>query len=359
MALYARISSVYRGVIMAKVYVTKELAETLKELRIQYKVQAKDLAKVLEKSPAYVSKLERGGIQTISKDELEKILNCITTNTDDFEKIAERISDLLNIKYSNEEIKKQIWFYNFDMVYRKIPIPIELIDEINEKIKVLNVNRTYLFDRINSNEALPEEDKYNDSIIYNEWYNSSIGLCIKLKLSLEDFNDFLDNKLISTSYIYPYSMLTYLFKIEFENENRDKKNPPFQYYENLATQVLNKHKFYSLIEKSALIKNQKIKEEKDSILTSFDKENSEIINTILNHFKFLTDSNIIVANERLKTFTENLNFDIGFMSKIISLEFSKLEKTSYERKKQFILDLQNLIDNYSSNNDKDNTIELY
>lgn len=344
---------------MAKVYVTQELAETLKELRIQYKVQAKNLAKALEKSPAYISKLERGGIQTISKEDLEKILKCITINTDDFGKIAEKISDLLTIKYSNEEIKKQIWFYNFDMVYRKIPIPVEIIDEINKKIKILNINRTYLFDRINSNEALPEEDKYDDSITYNEWYNSSIGLCIKLKLSPREFNDFLDGKLISTSYIYPYSMLTYLFKIEFENSKREDINPSFQYYENLATQVLNKHKFYSLIEKSALTRNQQINEEKDSILTSFDKENSEIINTMLNHFKFLTDSNIIVANERLKAFTENLNFDIGFMSKIISLEFSKLEKTSYERKKQFILDLQNLIDSYSNNKDKDNTIELY
>ena len=54
----------------------------LKEFRTQYKVKAKDVAEMLGKSPAYISKLEKGQIQQIDKIEFEKILNFIANDDD-------------------------------------------------------------------------------------------------------------------------------------------------------------------------------------------------------------------------------------------------------------------------------------
>ena len=36
--------------------------------------------------------------------------------------------------YGEEEIDEEIWFANFDTVYRNIPIPNSIVDYFNEKI---------------------------------------------------------------------------------------------------------------------------------------------------------------------------------------------------------------------------------
>ena len=50
---------------MARAIVTPELADTLRSIRLQNKIQAKALATHIGKSPAFVSKLESGNIQTM------------------------------------------------------------------------------------------------------------------------------------------------------------------------------------------------------------------------------------------------------------------------------------------------------
>ena len=59
---------------MPRAIVTPELAETLRGIRLQNKIQAKSLAAYIGKSPAFISKLESGNIQTIDTKELYSIL---------------------------------------------------------------------------------------------------------------------------------------------------------------------------------------------------------------------------------------------------------------------------------------------
>ena len=59
---------------MPRAIVTPSLAETLRSIRLQNKIQAKQLASHIGKSPAFVSKLENGSIQTIDTEELNSIL---------------------------------------------------------------------------------------------------------------------------------------------------------------------------------------------------------------------------------------------------------------------------------------------
>ena len=61
-----------------KIKLSENIGLQLKEFRTKYKVKGKDIAELLGKSPAYVSKLEKGQIQQIEKDELVKITNYIT-----------------------------------------------------------------------------------------------------------------------------------------------------------------------------------------------------------------------------------------------------------------------------------------
>ena len=62
---------------MPRAIVTPELAETLRGIRLQNKIQAKSLAAYIGKSPAFISKLESGNIQTIDTKELYSILQFI------------------------------------------------------------------------------------------------------------------------------------------------------------------------------------------------------------------------------------------------------------------------------------------
>jgi len=148
---------------MTKVYVTQELAETIKSIRLQNKILSKDLAKAVGKSPAYITKLERGEIQTIDISELNIIFKFIAGNNSSFDDTMEKIYTILKYKYSDDEIEKQIWFANYDTVKRKIPIPGTLIDEINNKIVQLEKSRQYLLTRINNNESLTIAEKENPS----------------------------------------------------------------------------------------------------------------------------------------------------------------------------------------------------
>ena len=262
----------------------------------------------------------------------------------------------MNVRYSEEEIKEQIWLYNFDTTFRQIPVPEELIDEINIMIEENQINRVYLFDRINSNEGLTQEDRSNDNIPYNEWYKTDVSFGIKLKIDWNIFNDLLDKKIDKSIYMYPYSILTYLYLII--SENKQNETTSFAYCENLAIKTMNKFKFYSLRERVLLYGNNTEKEN-NNILTSFDKDNVEIINRILNGFHFITEVDIKIANERLTDFANNLDYNIGFMLKLISLDYKKLESTSFEQKKSFLNDVEKLIEKYS-NKSKDNTdITLY
>ena len=105
-----------------------------------------------------------------------------------------------------------------------------------------------------------------------------------------------------------------------------------------------------------MLSGRRTEEEKEAILNSFDLENSKIINGILGEFKFIADANIVVTNERLKLFLENLTSDVGLMLKLVSLKFNKLEGCDVETKKAFIKEVEELIEKYCST-EKD--IELY
>ena len=107
---------------MPRAIVTPSLAETLRNIRLQNKIQAKQLASHIGKSPAFISKLEKGSIQTIDTDELNSILRFISGEESSVE-LADQIYKTLKLRYSTKEIEEQLWFVNYDTVECLLPIP--------------------------------------------------------------------------------------------------------------------------------------------------------------------------------------------------------------------------------------------
>ena len=59
---------------------------------------------MLGKSPAYVSKLEKGQIQQIEKDELVKITNYITQSNEGYYLFCEKIAETADAKELDHDI---------------------------------------------------------------------------------------------------------------------------------------------------------------------------------------------------------------------------------------------------------------
>lgn len=334
---------------MAKVYVTQELAETIKSIRLQNKILSKDLANVIEKSPAYVTKLEKGEIRTIDIDELNKIFNYIIGDDTSFDETIQKIYSVLKYNYSDEEIEHQIWFSNYDTIKRKIPIPSTLIDEINARIQDLNISRAYLKKRINANESLSQAEIENPDIPFNQWYSSENkpkgAQSIKINITDDILNGILDKTIDITKYIYMLAISYYLIKIEkFKDiiNVGDEENCIMSE----AIDLLSKHKFYSLTAKSKALEAAASYEEQLELLNSFDKKNYELVNLILKKIRLISDDDIKTTNKYLEMLYKNLDWDLGFTLKIISLEFYRMEGKGYSIKKELVGKIEKLLNEY-------------
>ncbi len=335
---------------MPRAIVTPELAETLRSIRLKNKIQAKNLAAHIKKSPAFISKLENGNIQTIDTKELYDVLQFISGENDSAE-LAEQIYASLKFKYSSKEIEEQLWFTNYDTVECLLPIPEALVDDMVIRLERLGVSRSYLNMRINANEALPPEDRNNDSIEVNQWYHQNrIGgdaQSIKIKLTERQMNAILNKEVDVAPYVFVFCVLFYILKIEkygYTIDLPDDKNSELM---RMTTDILNSHKFLSISEKNNLLAEKESQEEISEMLSSFDNANIEILGDIISGFGFASNHNIKTTNEQLQAFRQNMHWDLGFMLRVISLNFKSMEKASFSNKKALLLEIEDLISKYA------------
>ncbi len=349
---------------MAKVQVTSQLAELIKTIRIQNGILSKDLATYLKKSPAYISKLESGEIQSLDRDMLFDVLEYITKGNSSFDEIIEEVFATLKFKYNREEIENQLWFDNFDTVERLIPIPEELVDEFNNQIKELNITRSYLLTRINGNDSIEDRIRNDSSYPKNEWFHiddesSSKGRSIIIDLSDQILNDILDKKVTKSVYIFILAICFYLLKIKSYGDIKGIDESSMQNIMIEAVDTLNRYKFYSLSEKDKLIYKAETPEEYDRLLNSFDLQNQEVINEILGGYSFWSERDIKFANYQFNLYLKNMKWDLGFMMKLISLDFNSLSKTNYTNKKSLMDEIISLITKYQELSENDNSVEIY
>ena len=197
---------------MPEVKITPELGCFLKELRVNNKVKAKDIAEALSMSPAYISKLEYGKIQSIDYDKLMIIFHTIFPDTKTFEIRFEEFINRCSLKLTDEEIKEQVWLQNFDTVFRKIPIPISLIDFTNEQLSKIGISVSEVVARVNLNEDVKDLNldisKYKKNINY--WENGNNFILMDIQLSTID--KILNKEITESNYVTMESYLYNLFK---------------------------------------------------------------------------------------------------------------------------------------------------
>lgn len=347
---------------MAKVEISPILADSIKTLRTQKGISSRSIATAIGRSPSYFSKIESGGIKSIKKSELDRIFYEIAGDDRSLDKQIDSLYATLKIKYSSEEIQKDLWFLNYDTVKRRIPIPPELIKDINRRIEQSQISINYLVERINGNDDIPAECRTDPEFICNEWqaYEDASGAAfIKLAVTVQQIEDILTEKVKASNYVTILGIVYYLTKIEEYPVLRELPSDIQGELMDRITNYLNSYKFYSLVEKERLLDLATSNEERQSLLTSFDKENADLINQMLGAFKVLSDVNVEFTNKQLSAFVPNLYWDYSFMLHIIGLPFSELDKISFALKQEMLTEIRKVVKKYQDIPDKEKGIETY
>jgi len=353
---------------MARFDVTPELASVIKSTRISQNVTAKSVAEHINKSQAYISKLEKGELKSIDQTLLISIFEYILGSEEAFQEfLNDTLSPIfssLTLRLSKEEIDQQLWYKNFDTVLRLIPIPESLVQSINEKMVDNNIDIYTLVERINANEMMVNDGKDLNAYPSNTWFidndNGKVNSeYIKISLDLQTLNDILSLKTQSTNYMTMFATVFYLFLIE--NYANSKTINKEEYLGNWkkTTSFLNQHHFYSLEEKRYLESKAKTESEIDELMSDFDRDNLNTLNEIIRVFKVYSDVDIIKTTKYLTEFKKNLKWDGGFILSLISLSFYSLENLTTSQRKNLLLEITQLLNKYKSMPADNNAVEFY
>lgn len=338
---------------MRKIKLTPELGAKLKEFRIQYKIKSKDLADYIAKSPAYITKLEKGEILQITREELVTITNFITNSSDGYDVFFEKVTENVDFK----SLENDLFFMNFDMVERKVPIPKELIDFIIKKINNLKINVETLTNYINQNEDLgntflSDHKINNEDIEVNVWYPyyeaDSIDRqrrFIVINYPEGRINDLISYKIKKCEYLFVFVIIYHLLKYESKYKGYELNEKHLNKLSDETDRILSSYKFYSLSVKSKMENQINDTDELNSLMSNFDIENLKYINKILSNIKFLTDYDVDYTNNKLKQIVDNFEvLDKSFILSFMATNLSPLKDISVSKKKEFIKSVTELVD---------------
>ncbi len=161
------------------------------------------------------------------------------------------------------------------------------------------------------------------------------------------------------NYITMLAISYYLLKIEkygeriaiTEDENKELYFSVLNY--------LSSYRFFSIEERNRLDKLAKTKEEKEKLLSSFDKENQDLVNKILSEYKFFSEIDIQSCNRIFRTYLENLDWDLGFMMMLANIKFCELDDLSFNNKQNMLSEILNIVKKYKELPDEKRKLNRY
>lgn len=353
---------------MAKFVLNDKCVDLIKSLRTQRKIKVGQLADILGKSSSYITKLENGGIKTIDENDLDKIFTTIFNrpgDTEDFRKEdLPTILDEMSRIMSDEEIDREIWFANYDMVSRIIPVPKILADDLDKRLCVLNKTIEELCARINANEDIREEARNRSDNQKNRWHaivkNGQIDYTyIYMKVDPVDVRRVIKYEVGNANYILVLAITYYIGKIEKYGDRVQLTNDEAGDLMNETKAYLKNYKFYTLADKRRAAKNAESQAEYYSQLSSFDQDNMKLITDIVEHFAKVSASFLARANKCLKALKTNMDWDVGFMMALMSIRFSELGNMNFDSKQNLLNELNQVVKKYKDLPDDKKVIEKY
>ena len=348
---------------MPKIVFTPELADTLKAIRVENKVPAKEVAAAIGHSPSYVSKLENYGIKTLPKEEFDQLLEAIIKDAANAEERKEQLLSLYSIRYSKEEREEQLWYLNLDTVERILPIPPLLVAEVMEMLTELGISISALVDRINSNEELDESTINDDKVPTNVWFEISddpeTKHSIKMHLDEQEVEGILSGKITYCNYVTILAIVHYTLKCAVRDSGEGWTKEELFDIAIKQRDFLDKHKFYTMTRKAALLSRAHSELEVNGILNEFDLKTQELTNTILKYLRVAADLNVMRANKILEQLGKNFEWDFNFMLQLASVKFESIGECSFSNKNQLLKEIRALVGKYRDMPEEEKKVDTY
>lgn len=348
---------------MPRFTVTKELGLALKNLRAQKNVKAIDIAKSIHKTSAYISKLEKGILNTIEEKDLLNIIYHLSKDSDEFNENIQNLLSDTNVSLTEKESASEEWKLNLDLFYRHLSVPQSYQDVVKEELNTLNISISELAEYINANNDLYSDESFSHDLLNNaqknHWYFNNGNSFVVVHVEEEQLQDIIysDEKPIS-NYSILFCILVSLFRIE--------KIPHDEAYDK-AKKLLNDLQIHTLQEKSRIMQAYDAERETKDLLeqrnnTSLPAEDCELL-TLLHDITYELRSfaelqGIDYTNKKLSTLSKNLTLDpITFMG-YIGIDLSQLKDCDFEIKKEFVSAVNDLVKEYSARKPKPKKKEL-
>ncbi len=347
---------------MPKFRVTPNMGAALRNLRQKRNFKAIDVANAINKTGAYISKLEKGVLNTIEENDLIHIIHTLSKNEEEFNEGIQLLLKDTTIEYSKEEAEEKEWRLNLDLFYRKLPIPSQYLSIAKEKIESLNITIKELADYINSNYDLYNDDSFPNDMLdkadKNHWYFNNGHSFIVVNVSENDLKTVLYTEGISTNYSMLMCILVSLLRLE--------KIPHDEAYQQ-AYQILSELKIQTLSEKESIMQTYDKIDEMHSILDQRENEglpeaDRQLLTSLYDFTKAINSFAVIhdidYANKRLSTMLDNFTNDPILFMGYIGVDLSKLKNCDFQIKKEFVNAVRELAEEYSIRKPKEERQEL-
>lgn len=336
---------------MPKFTVTPNMGAALRNLRQSRNFKAIDVAKSIGKTGAYISKLEKGVLNTIDKEDFLNIIKALSSNQNEFDSAIDLLLKDATLEYSEDEAKEEEWKMNIDLFFRRIPVPKEYISIVKDKMKALNINIPELVKYINTNSELYDSDELDNDMLNsapkNQWIFNNGHSFIVMEVTEKNIQEILDEEVSSSNYSLLQCILLSLFKLE---------NLPIGEAYKETSKILLQLKIQTLNEKMKIMEAYQHKKITDSMLKQKDNpELSESDRQLINSLYQFTNEirqfgqtfDIEYTNNRMSTMLKNMTNDPILFMGYMGIDLSKLKKCDIEIKRDFVNAVRNLVDEYS------------
>ena len=329
---------------MPYIQITEKLREIIKIERKKNNIRGDELSKDLGKSSSYISQIENGRITNVEIETFYKIFEKIINLPEESRNAY--INQILDNTIVDNAIEEE-WLITFDLQYRMFRIPDNIISLIIEKRTNLNMSSQDLVKYINENIGNQEFDRLEPNQLKIFIHDSGMGYTIKFKFDL-DFIDKIESKKIQyTSYINLLGIVYRLFVLEGKTDYEAIQISENILKENGILTILEREEIREQNRKQKIEKGLPFKEE-DIEPTELDKQYTSNINNIMRHFNFIRDLNSSIAVKLTSDISKNIKSDPGFMIKLYSLPFDKMEFLEIEEKMRFLESVNELITKYAT-----------
>ena len=297
---------------MTKIIVDQGLSETIKSIRTQNNIQAKDLAEKLRKSRSYVSKLENGGISTIDSEVLIECLKFISKE-EELDDLLNRVFKTVSIRFSQQERDRMVWLYNFDTVNRLIPIPEEFSDTYFKTLKDNGITVEELSNAINQNIFIPKEIIDKPNLPKEQWFSDDGGTYIIMEVSPVNIQSILSGDQEKSNYVTLLAIVLYTLRLTEYKEINDFSGASGDEIRTRAKDTLEYYKIYTLERKTELIEKAANAQEVYERLSKHDLDNANVINQFNPLLLLYSYFDVVSANRLISEFTKNMEWDAPFI----------------------------------------------